>query len=276
MCATVFNKWTFKKGSDTIGVIRDEAGVILTFANGVTRVLSERSATIAEMIIANGKVATIKIQEMDITAANFAFAFPEFSVDGGVLTYDATDVNKDISTAAYQDKYSLHPADMDTDESYDIVLRSAVLVPADFDIVGDSKGMLKLSIMVEQTYDTTMLAIGESAVTTAPVVSSTSPADDATDVTATVNITIVFSLAMNEAFMTSDYIPVYEDGGGVGDDSLVAAAYSYSTSTKTLTITPTEDMTAGTDFNCTVSKLCRNAVGVEIAAPYQFGWAVAA
>jgi hypothetical protein len=101
--------------------------------------------------------------------------------------------------------------------------------------------------------------------TDAPEVDSVTPADDATDQLATVNVVWVFDKAMNSATLTSDNLYIFKES----DLSSVAGAYTISTDTyanDTVTFNPTASLTAAEKYIAVVGTGVKSINCINIAA----------
>lgn len=126
--------------------------------------------------------------------------------------------------------------------------------------------------LVELIENETAVAIADTSDTTAPTVSSSSPADGTTDVVATANITFTFSEAM-QAHTVSDAANFYivkNDGANV------PFAISYNSGTRTTTLDPTGSLTASGVYIAGVTPGVRDAAGNPMAAAHVINFTVAA
>jgi len=83
--------------------------------------------------------------------------------------------------------------------------------------------------------------------TTAPTVTSTSPAAGATGVSGTANVTATFSEAMNATTVNQNTFVLRDSA-----NNLVAAAVSYSSTSNVATLNPTPTLAAGANYTATV------------------------
>ena len=97
-----------------------------------------------------------------------------------------------------------------------------------------------------------------------PTVSSTVPANGATNVTATAPITVTFSEPMDATTITSSTITLRVTSSG----SAVAGTVSYNAATRVATFTPTSTLSAPVSYTATVSSTVKdvagNAMGTDV------------
>ncbi len=103
--------------------------------------------------------------------------------------------------------------------------------------------------------------------TTPPTVTSTSPANNATDVSQGTTVTATFSEAIDASTINGSTFELRNAGG-----TLVPAAISYNASTRTATLTPSASLAALTAYTATVTggasgvkDLAGNALGANVA-----------
>jgi serine protease AprX len=94
--------------------------------------------------------------------------------------------------------------------------------------------------------------------TTAPTVSSTAPADGATGVASTTNVSVTFSEPMNQTATHNAFRLTAPDG--------TALAGAFSWSGNTLVFNPTADLAAGTRYTASVSTAATDTAGNALAA----------
>jgi hypothetical protein len=84
--------------------------------------------------------------------------------------------------------------------------------------------------------------------TTAPTVTTVSPASGATGVAVTANATAVFSEAMNATTLTTATVTLLAQGNATP----IGAAVTYDATTRTVTLDPTATLAAGTPYTVTI------------------------
>jgi alpha-tubulin suppressor-like RCC1 family protein len=118
------------------------------------------------------------------------------------------------------------------------------------------------------TFTTAALAPAD---TTPPGVTSTSPADGATDIATNTVIVIVFSEAMNAATLTAGTTFTLSDG-----TNAVAGSVSYDAATRTATFTPSSNLSTITTYTATVTTGARDLAGNGLAADRVWTFTIAA
>jgi len=257
-------KCTLTFAGDTVGVIKDSSGVKATWEVAEDGVVTERSGNLKEFFIHGGRLLKLDWMELDTTPATLALIFPDMTADGDALIYNSDNINVDLTSKAGE--MTLHPDDMDSDTSLDIVAyglikptggsmdfaaKKAWIVPCSFETLFRDSG------------DGDIITIGATADTTAPTISSKTPAADATGVAIDASIYVTFSEDMQASFL--------EDAKNVAlikhtDDSIVACTLSYDAATKILTINPDSNLTTSEVYRVFISKNCRDTAGNQLAA----------
>ncbi|MDY6933458.1 MAG: Ig-like domain-containing protein [Spirochaetota bacterium] len=102
--------------------------------------------------------------------------------------------------------------------------------------------------------------------TTPPTVSSTSPADSATDVAVNSVITATFSEAMDDSSITSSSFIVTENG------SDVSGTVTYNASTRTATLSPSADLLYETPYTATITTDVKDEAGNNMASNYEWNF----
>ncbi len=97
---------------------------------------------------------------------------------------------------------------------------------------------------------------------TAPTVSSTSPAADATGVAVDTTVSVTFSEAMDSSTITTSSFTL---------DS-VAGSVSYDSGTYTATFTPSANLSYSTTYTATLSTTITDAAGNPLASAYSWGF----
>lgn len=97
--------------------------------------------------------------------------------------------------------------------------------------------------------------------TSTPLTLTSTPADNATGVSASAPITLVFSTNLNQNTANSDNITLMK----ASDGTLVANTIAYNDTTKTVTITPSSALTTATEYIVTVSKSVKDTAGNTLA-----------
>jgi len=104
--------------------------------------------------------------------------------------------------------------------------------------------------------------------TIAPTVTSVSPADGATGLAASTNVTATFSEAMNQAATSGAFSLVSSASG-----TAVAGAFSWSGNT--VTFDPTADLAPGASYTATITTAAKDTAGNALAAAKTWRFAVA-
>ena len=113
------------------------------------------------------------------------------------------------------------------------------------------------------------VSAGLGADTTAPTVTSTSPAAGATGIAATTNVSVTFSEPMDKVSAQSAFSLVKSaDGSGVSG--------TFSWSGNTMTFDPAADLTAGAGYTATVSTGAKDTAGNPLATAKTWTFTVAA
>lgn len=97
--------------------------------------------------------------------------------------------------------------------------------------------------------------------TSTPLTLTSTPADNATGVSASAPITLVFNTNLNQNTANSDNITLMK----ASDGTLVANTIAYNDTTKTVTITPSSALTTATEYIVTVSKSVKDTAGNTLA-----------
>lgn len=100
----------------------------------------------------------------------------------------------------------------------------------------------------------------------APTVLSTTPANGATSVAATTDVTATFSMAMNAATLTTGTFTLSGGGGPV------AGMVSYAAASDTATFTPSASLAYNTVYTATITTGAQNPGGVGLASNYQWSF----
>jgi len=118
----------------------------------------------------------------------------------------------------------------------------------------------------DQTYAFSPGAVTELNLTvtdiTAPTVSSTSPAADATDVAVDTRVSVTFSEAMDSSTITTSSFTL---------DS-IAGSVSYDSDTYTATFTPDANLDESTTYTATLSTAITDAAGNPLASAYSWSF----
>lgn len=122
---------------------------------------------------------------------------------------------------------------------------------------------LSNNLLMTKWHEKTLTSIVSTADSTAPTVSSVSPADGATGVTVTDNIVITMSEDIRPDTLTSDnFFLVRTDTGAA-----VAAALTYDSGTFAITLNPTASLAAAKTYNVFVVGV-RDLAGNKIASMF--------
>ena len=105
----------------------------------------------------------------------------------------------------------------------------------------------------------------------APTVTSTVPANAATNVSSSAPVTATFSRAMDGTTLTSTSFTLKKTDG-----TTVPASISYDASTSTATLTPTSALADSTSYNATVTTAAKASDGTPLAAPYTWSFTTSA
>jgi hypothetical protein len=131
------------------------------------------------------------------------------------------------------------------------------------------KGKKVYKITLDLIYDTTaaanqeyMVITDSSGDTTAPMISSTSPADTDVDVAVAANMTATFAEAINGADVTGVYFKVVKTTDGTG----VAGSLSLSADKTIVTFNPTSNLGNSTAYLWIISQGVRDLAGNRLAA----------
>jgi hypothetical protein len=103
--------------------------------------------------------------------------------------------------------------------------------------------------------------------TTAPTVSSTAPANGATNVPTGASIMVTFSESMDPATLTASTVQV-RDAASVA----VAVALAYDAGTRTVTLTPSSALAGSSPYTIAVSVAAKDQAGNALAAAYSSGF----
>lgn len=105
----------------------------------------------------------------------------------------------------------------------------------------------------------------------APTVTSTSPGNEAVDVSTTTAVNVTFSAAMDEATLTDSSFTL------TGPDSTsVAGEVTYSTANITATFVPTDALEFDTTYNAVVTTGAMNSTGQTLASEHQWSFTTVA
>lgn len=97
---------------------------------------------------------------------------------------------------------------------------------------------------------------------TAPTVTATTPADQATGVATNSTVTATFSEPMDQATITATTFTLRPTAGGAN----LAGTVAYNNSTNTATFTPNAALTQGTSYTATISTGAKDLAGNPLAA----------
>jgi len=100
----------------------------------------------------------------------------------------------------------------------------------------------------------------------APTVTATNPADGATDVAITTNLSVTFSTAMNPTTTQAAF----------STTPATTCAFSWNPAGTTLTCDPTNDLTPSTAYTVTIATTATNAGGTPLANAFGFGFTTGA
>jgi hypothetical protein len=109
---------------------------------------------------------------------------------------------------------------------------------------------------------------GAAPDTTRPTVTSTVPADDATNVAVGNNITATFSEGMNAATITNVSFSVRKTNLGPS----VPGAVTYNVGNRTATFNPTGNLDVNTTYDVTITTAVSDLAGNTMAQPYTFSF----
>lgn len=154
--------------------------------------------------------------------------------------------------------FRIHKAKM-TNFQYNLAFEEYATLQVDWEGVARFSDNQFAEIIENETVDTVTAGASD---TTAPTVSSTSPADAATGVAITANVTWTFSEAIQ---FESGQFNLFEVTS-VTNTPAVAAAVSYNSSTFVVTLNPTASLT-GTKEHVAIAAGVRDLAGNMLAAP---------
>jgi hypothetical protein len=97
---------------------------------------------------------------------------------------------------------------------------------------------------------------------TAPTVTTTNPADGATDVSVTANVSVTFSQAMNQAGTEAAFSSV----------PAITCAFSWNPAGTAMTCAPASELAANTAYAVTIAATAETAVGTPLGSPFAFGF----
>jgi hypothetical protein len=107
--------------------------------------------------------------------------------------------------------------------------------------------------------------------TVAPTVESVSPANAATGVASTTNVTATFSEAMNSSSISSQTFTLKQQGS----TSQLGAAISYDSTTRKATLDPSTDLAPNTTYTATLTTGVKDAAGNTLAQDQSWTFSIA-
>jgi hypothetical protein len=130
--------------------------------------------------------------------------------------------------------------------------------------------LLSNDLLMQKWHEDTLTAIVTTADSTAPTVSTVSPADAATGVAVTADVVITMSEGIRADTLTSDnFFIVRTDTGAT-----IPAALAYDSGTFAITLNPTSNLTAAKTYNVFVVA-ARDLAGNKIASVFVSDFATA-
>lgn len=198
--------------------------------------------------------AMLSFESLDLSMDDLAVAMPWATYGSSIVSGKTANVGV-IASSAYATNFTMF-AKMVGGSYKKITLYNAMAENA-FSLAASPKaeGGIALEIYAHwsATDDTADLFKVEEVLTmgndtTAPTV-VTVPADAATGVVVTDNLTATFSKAINQADMTSSHFVLAK----VSDGSIVAGAYTYTSASNMVTFNPTSSLAAGADYIWTIT-----------------------
>jgi hypothetical protein len=166
--------------------------------------------------------------------------------------------------------------------TYDAATRTATLNPTNdlaantqytATIKGGTSGVKDTAgnaLAADRTWTFTTAAAAPSD-TTPPTVSSVSPADGATGVAASSNVTGTFSEAMDASTVTGTNVTLKNAAG-----TAVAATVTYNATSRVVTLDPTNDLAASTTYTASIGTGVKDSAGNALAAAKTWSFTTAA
>lgn len=182
--------------------------------------------------------------------------------------------------STYQATVTFHPHRLDaSDTSEDVVITNAVVLePSERPYKVD--GIAVYPVTFEGLMDTTndiLGTIGVATDTTAPTVSSISPADGSTSIDITESLTVTLSENMHEASLIDGYHVVLTDKTtGATASDCPALTLTYNSSTFELTVNPDSSLTASTEYVLTIGTGVKDLAGNHLASTWASSFTTAA
>jgi hypothetical protein len=178
------------------------------------------------------------------------------------------DIYNEISTGTYRVVQNVPGLSGATGSGYLAVLHFHVIgSEGDSSAISLSNGMLSniLAEEIEATWVGDSVLVGPAGDVSPPIVFSTSPVADATDVAVDTVVTATFNEAMDESTITTSSFTL---------DS-VAGTVSYNSGTYTATFTPVVGLAYETTYTAALSTAITDAAGNPLAAEYSWSFTTA-
>lgn len=207
--------------------------------------------------------------EDDATEANFRIVAEEITKENLAYAMGATLESNDVETdggGGAPTYYTLYVRGFKKDGSAALlhIVKAAIRPEGGLSLNAEQQ-VLEMNFELfanTAAVDYKLFAItSASADTTAPTVSSVSPADAATGVAVGANVVWTFSEAIMSDDVDAEHFFVFSAAGAV-----VAGALSYNAATYEVTFNPTSDLAAATGYNAVAVKGIRDLVGNQLAA----------
>lgn len=154
------------------------------------------------------------------------------------------------------------------------VLKAYRVVPRDSREIAYNNDQQKTAVVFECLIDEgrsnndRLFAIGTQSVaidSTAPTLSSSNPADDATGVAVSVSPALTFSKGMDPSTLNSRNIMIFEAGETGAQTPVAVASFTMSSNDTVVTLDITSNLTAGTEYNIIIGPGCKDAAGNAFA-----------
>jgi len=244
-----------------------DAGVQIVNSKSITkRRVDQVAGAVKASIETIDKQLKVTLQEASLENIRLALGLPSSALANGVLSVGANE-GKPGDEPAYYTIYLKGPGP--AGGTRHIKIQKAYV---DGDITYPmGKANANIEITFELVQDTTQPTAKQwykitdaAGDTTPPTVTTSTPADNATNVSRSANLTVTFSERIQAGYVNDTYFKLIK----ATDGTAVACTYALSADGLTVTIDPVPTLDASTAYLLVVSKGIRDMMGNQLAADY--------
>jgi len=222
---------------------------------------------LAEEIAATWVGDSVSVSDSTPPSVTIAALTPDPTNDNTpTFTGTATDASSNISSVEYKVDDGSWTAATASDGAFDSLSENYTFTTSELSDGAHTVYVRATDSATNTTAEADYASDGFTVDATAPSVTSTSPAADATDVAVDTTVSVTFSEAMDESTITTGSFIL------VADSTPVSGSVSYDSGTYTATFTPSADLAENTTCTATLSTAITDAAGNPLAAGYSWSF----